>query len=223
MKYRRGSSRRARDNKTRESNLSPRQPFHDPTWYDWPYLVVRQPDHAWLALNRDYKPLGYRDNKWVDYETHPARQKLHGFTRAVALTLDTEPSFDSAGEPVAVYLYSDATSPRRSKELREAYLRRLQILLDLGITIPCCKHVQGLPGSALNERECLRTARRFAGECAKREIGLVRFQELLGLEDEALLRWMNQVPADELRAIWKEPRDRIEKRAIARRASGWRE
>ena len=38
-----------------------------------PYCVQRLPDGSYIALNRDYKPLGFIDCGWVRYEDYPAR------------------------------------------------------------------------------------------------------------------------------------------------------
>jgi hypothetical protein len=107
---------------------------HDATWYDWPYCIDRQPDGAWLALNRDYKPLGERSGDRVVYETHPARQRLKGLTTRVARRLSIDPVTDAI--PDRIYFYDDARSPRRSAAHRAAYLEKLAMLLDLGVRLP---------------------------------------------------------------------------------------
>jgi hypothetical protein len=113
-----------------------------PSWYDWPYCLERLSDGAWLALNRDYKPLGERTNRWVEYEGHPARVRLPGLTTALAFMLDWEPWFDEAGELSRVYLHDDATSPRKSPLHRAAYLEKLKMVLELGVELPEPRRVE---------------------------------------------------------------------------------
>jgi hypothetical protein len=79
-------------------------------------------------------------------------------------------------------------------------------------------HVVSLPGSALVERECRRTAARVAMFCAGMEDDLGRFKALLQCEDEAMARWVAHTPGSRLRAIWKAPRDRLKVRSVMRRA-----
>ena len=38
-----------------------------------PYCLQRLPDGSYIALNRDYKPLGFIGCGWVRYEDYPAR------------------------------------------------------------------------------------------------------------------------------------------------------
>ncbi|QGZ94879.1 hypothetical protein [Terricaulis silvestris] len=122
-------------------NAAPRY-GHDRSWYDWPYCIERQPDGTWLALNRDYRALGERAG-WCVYETHPARTPLPGLTRRVVRQISIEPI--GAAIPDRIYLYSDATSPRRSPEHRAAYKKKLALLLDAGLPLserrPCARAV----------------------------------------------------------------------------------
>jgi hypothetical protein len=36
-----------------------------------PYVLQEQKDGSYIALNRNYKPIGFRIEKWVDYAAYP--------------------------------------------------------------------------------------------------------------------------------------------------------
>lgn len=101
---------------------------------DWPYALDRQPDGTWLALNRNYKPLGERGRDWVDYASHPARMALDGLTRDAAVLLSIDPI--TGPTPDRIYLYSDCSTPRLGGALLADYLEKLALCLSLGIEIP---------------------------------------------------------------------------------------
>ncbi|WP_153065841.1 hypothetical protein [Xanthomonas campestris] len=80
-----------------------------------PYCLQKTKDGKWLALNRDYKPLGtVGKDEWVDYDTHPSRQGIPAATisalkRRATTVIDDEP--DDLG---VFYFYSDGTIPTDS-------------------------------------------------------------------------------------------------------------
>ncbi|MBP6651008.1 MAG: hypothetical protein KA181_01070 [Xylophilus sp.] len=45
------------------------------------YCLIRLKDGCYIAVNRQYKPLGVMSGEWVEYETHPS---IFKFKRALS-------------------------------------------------------------------------------------------------------------------------------------------
>lgn len=88
-----------------------------------PYCLERQEDGSFVALNRDYKPIGFNTRDFVNFEDFPITHaiRLHG---GVAKTL----SWNRSPDTRRIYLYNDATNPSRSAENMRAYMEKLERL-----------------------------------------------------------------------------------------------
>ena len=95
----------------------------------FPYCLQRQEDGSYVMLNRNYKPIGFMSESWVNYEEYPVGVKLKGMTARLAAELDVQ-NRDSLD---CIFLYNDGTTPTSSKENMQAYLGRLAKLMALRI------------------------------------------------------------------------------------------
>lgn len=88
-----------------------------------PYCLYKNEAGEWIALNREYKPIGFKTDKWIAYEQYPIaikykrdkkmREKFH---------------VGNTDNKNWIYLYNDASAPHRSRANMRAYMERLSIL-----------------------------------------------------------------------------------------------
>lgn len=83
-----------------------------------PYGLQHVSEGKYLIVGRDYTPVGMAENKWVDYKEFT---NLH-------LDMSTEDFAPLGGE---TYLYNDGSTPWDSRKNAEAYLRRLEKLIEI--------------------------------------------------------------------------------------------
>ena len=83
-----------------------------------PYCIKKLSSGNFIALNREYKPIGFHSNAWVDYEATGATFKLNGLTKVLA----TKISYDGRGfrrSPTdgteCLWLYNDGCIPTNNK------------------------------------------------------------------------------------------------------------
>lgn len=95
-----------------------------------PYCLIRQADGRYVITNREYKPLGFMTEKWVDYAQHPIAYRIKGLTekKAAQLSARGEAKLDR------IYLYNDGCVPTHSKQDMQAYLERLAVLASLKVS-----------------------------------------------------------------------------------------
>lgn len=98
-----------------------------------PYCLVRLGDGRYIAVNRDYKPIGgTRADGWVDYDSHPHAVKLNGLTPQRIARLAVKGEAEPDGR---IYLYNDGCVPTSSQANWDAYAARLAILAKLTIDV----------------------------------------------------------------------------------------
>jgi len=107
-----------------------------------PYCIKKLPSGNHIALNREYKPIGFHSNARVDYEATRATFKLNGLIKALAAKI----SYDGRGfrrSPIdgteCLWLYNDGCIPTNSNADMEDYLQRLGLLLKLKVESPSIK------------------------------------------------------------------------------------
>lgn len=102
-------------------------PLHDVRSVCLPYCLKRQEDGRYIALNREYKPLGFTKRDHVDYGDYPIAMKLKGMTakKAAALDVDGRANLDW------IYFYNDGCIPTDSAAHMHAYLGRLAALAKM--------------------------------------------------------------------------------------------
>lgn len=99
-----------------------------------PYCLQKM-DHGWIILNREYKPLGYKEgfkaDDMVDYETHRSVVSIPGLTERVQRLISWN------GEPInddgQLWLYTEATIPVDDARSAKSYFERLLRLMKLKI------------------------------------------------------------------------------------------
>ena len=102
-----------------------------------PYLFKRVEGDLWIALNREYKPLGCFPDDWVDYRTHPSVFRFR-MTESLARKISIHgrmPEFDTHW-PYSVFLYNDSTIPERYKHNRDDYFNRLSLVVGRKVYKP---------------------------------------------------------------------------------------
>jgi hypothetical protein len=96
-----------------------------------PYCLKRLPDGSYVALNRDYKPVGSFDRGYVRYEDHPVRFK---FARKLSAATIRALSCDGSENAEAIHFYNDGCVPfSGSPKTTYAYLKRLERLAGLRV------------------------------------------------------------------------------------------
>lgn len=95
----------------------------------FPYCLDRQEDGSYVLLNRNYKPIGFMSDEWVNYDEHPVGVNIKGLTPNIAAGLDAR----GREELDRIYLYNDGYIPTDSAESMQAYLARLAKLMALRI------------------------------------------------------------------------------------------
>lgn len=93
-----------------------------------PYCLHRNEGGEWIALNREYKPIGFKTDKWIAYEQHPIAVKYKR-----AKNLREKFHAGSCPDENWVFLYDDGTAPWKSKENMAAYMERLSRLCMLEV------------------------------------------------------------------------------------------
>jgi hypothetical protein len=96
----------------------------------FPYCIEKQSDGAWVVLNRQYKPVGFNTDDFIQYENYPVSAKLRGLGPEFCKKL----SYTGDSDSDRIYLYNDSCNPINSKDDMTAYLKKLEILAKLGIT-----------------------------------------------------------------------------------------
>lgn len=90
------------------------------------YCLKRLANGRYIALNRDYKPLGLETQEFVRYEDFPL-DSLPGLTSEIAAALSARGSDDVDN----IYLYNDGCVPTRSAANMRAYEKKLALLDQL--------------------------------------------------------------------------------------------
>lgn len=95
----------------------------------FPYCLQRQSDGRYVALNRDYKPVGFMIDEFIDYDKYPIAVQIRGLGPEHAASI----SFNGDGDLRCIYLYNDGCKPDSSANAMQDYLRRLAILAKLPV------------------------------------------------------------------------------------------
>lgn len=104
-------------------------PLYNFQYAHLPYCLQKQKDGSYIALNREYKPIGFYTDEHVDYGLYPIAVKFKGLTAKTAARV----SYKNSPNLEAIYLYNDSCVPHFSKKDMAAYLDRLAILAKLKI------------------------------------------------------------------------------------------
>ena len=98
-----------------------------------PYCIQRTTDGKWLALNRNYKPLGTLSREWVDYDTHPDRFALDGRTLSAIKRAATGEIESVPGDPGVIFFYDDGCMPTASAADLARYMKAVSLLMNARI------------------------------------------------------------------------------------------
>ena len=93
-----------------------------------PYCIEKLDDGSWVVLNRQYKPIGFNTDEFINYEDYPVSARLEiKSTHLKKISYNS----DYFGK---VYLYNDGCHPFGSKKNMDSYLEKLRVLAKLRIT-----------------------------------------------------------------------------------------
>jgi hypothetical protein len=95
----------------------------------FPYCIQKQEDGSYVLLNREYKPIGFSTQEYLDYGRYPIGIRFKGLKERTIrkISVDGDPSDG------AIYLYGDGSKPTQNKENMEDYLERLSVLMSLKV------------------------------------------------------------------------------------------
>ena len=94
-----------------------------------PYCIRKQPDGRYAVLNREYKPVGFFTDDFINYEEHPVLVTIKGLTKARAAKI----SYSGSDNVDEIFLYNDGCVPTSSASNMRAYMARLEILAKLAV------------------------------------------------------------------------------------------
>lgn len=92
-----------------------------------PYCLQRIADGRWIALNRQYKPIGMASTDWIDYEAVDAPRLKPTAAQLRALSANGEINGDQ------VWLYNDGCVPDAGSTHWSAYAKRLAVLSEIAV------------------------------------------------------------------------------------------
>ena len=93
----------------------------------FPYCIS-QTKNGYALVNRDYKPLGFLTQQWVNYDEFPVEFDFKSIPEATLKKLSWEGSSE-----FPVYLYNDGCAPWLSKAHEKAYLAKLSLIGNINI------------------------------------------------------------------------------------------
>lgn len=88
-----------------------------------PYCLERQENGDWIALNREYKPLGFKTHDWIKYEQYPIAIKFKRLHR-----MRDKLHAGNCEKENLIFLYNDGNAPWLSKRDMGSYMARLSLL-----------------------------------------------------------------------------------------------
>lgn len=101
-----------------------------------PYCIEKNKKGEWVALNREYLPLGYNDYdlKGKDFSNLPIHTKYSNLTEEAILRIVKNEKFvnrNDNGEIIYFFLYNDLSNPivkSKTNDAWEAYFEKLREL-----------------------------------------------------------------------------------------------
>lgn len=106
-------------------------PEYDVRAIAMPYCIKRTEDGRYRLLNRNYKPLGFFQPQMVNYDDFPIAIPIEGITQKVAKQLSHNQNEDLN----EIFLYNDGSNPISNKENMDAYLKRLETLMSMSVSV----------------------------------------------------------------------------------------
>jgi hypothetical protein len=95
----------------------------------FPYCLKKQENGGYIILNRHYKPIGFCSKIYMVYEDYPIEFKIKRLTASqiqkIAKNIVNED----------VYLYDDGCVPTHTASTMKAYLKKLEVLMQIKINI----------------------------------------------------------------------------------------
>ncbi|MDO3387200.1 hypothetical protein QWI17_15260 [Gilvimarinus sp. SDUM040013] len=96
-----------------------------------PYCLELQECGRYAVLNRNYKPLGFIVDDFVNYQQYPVLLTVR-ITPRLARTISHKASADTS----KIYLYDDGCLPTASAKAWASYCARLNKLIGLNVSGP---------------------------------------------------------------------------------------
>ena len=96
-----------------------------------PYCLDKQSNGKFVALNRNYKPIGFLTADWIKFEEFPIAAEIPGLLKEKNLE---KVSVKRESGKDRIYLYDDATNPTKSTENMKSYLAKIETLAKLEVS-----------------------------------------------------------------------------------------
>jgi hypothetical protein len=93
-----------------------------------PYCLDFQPDGSMVALNREYKPIGFMTLDPIIYKNYPIYNKFKKIHPSTAKKLAVNPDWESEQR---IYLYNDSCIPTSDDAYMKMYLEKIKIIAKL--------------------------------------------------------------------------------------------
>jgi hypothetical protein len=105
-----------------------------------PYCFQKQKNGNWVALCREYQPLGYdkhtQEERWWDYDelpgVHVSDEGVTVLATNPALRCSTLRHNDEAGDVCRIYLYKDSSRPELDVTSKKRYAKLLRLCAKTG-------------------------------------------------------------------------------------------
>lgn len=95
----------------------------------FPYGMQKNSDGSWTLFNRNYKPVGVVTADFAQLDSPNHKVQIHGLGPSTLKKLD----HTGAGEADRIYFYNDGSAPSLSSACMSAYLKKLQLLMNLKV------------------------------------------------------------------------------------------
>jgi hypothetical protein len=96
-----------------------------------PYGIRGNNKTGWFVFNREYKPIGFNDTKWVKYEDYPIFTKYNLTKKVMEKLSEKGGNIQKSGEIYSIFLYNDRTNPASNNGCWETYFEKIKILSKL--------------------------------------------------------------------------------------------
>ena len=94
-----------------------------------PYCLRKQEDGRYVALNREYKPVGFITSDWINYDDYPVRANIKGIGPCTARKLSCHSSEDTGD----IFLYHDGCNPIIDEDYMSDYFEKLELLAKMQV------------------------------------------------------------------------------------------
>jgi hypothetical protein len=89
------------------------------------YALIGDNSGNWVAVNRNYKPIGFTSTSLENYADYPISHRFSRLTKSFREAISWD---GKGGNDTTIYLYTSYNHPLKSPENMASYLKRLELL-----------------------------------------------------------------------------------------------